>query len=106
MKIPGELQRKLRNGFQDAFNPSGDREQWELTGRRKTLSTVSSPFPEKRKNRILSILNAARMGKFSSDRSVKEYCHKVWNVQPCPVKLKWKELPEDGVLFHPSEGRE
>ncbi|MCI5207322.1 MAG: hypothetical protein D3910_00665 [Candidatus Electrothrix sp. ATG2] len=54
----------------------------------------------------MSILNTARMGKFSSDRSIKEYCQKVWDVQPCPVKLKWKELPEDGVLFHPEETQE
>lgn len=30
----------------------------------------------------MSILNVARMGKFSSDRSIKEYCENIWNVQP------------------------
>ena len=30
----------------------------------------------------MSILNVARIGKFSSDRSVQEYCEKIWNVQP------------------------
>ena len=29
-----------------------------------------------------SILNAARMGKFSSDRAIREYCDKVWKVKP------------------------
>ena len=29
-----------------------------------------------------SILNAARMGKFSSDRAIREYCEKVWGVRP------------------------
>lgn len=28
----------------------------------------------------------ARMGKFSSDRAVQQYCDEVWNVEPCPVK--------------------
>jgi len=34
-----------------------------------------------------SILNVARMGYFSSDRSVREYCDNIWRVEPVKVVL-------------------
>ena len=35
----------------------------------------------------MSILNVARMGKFSSDRAIREYCEDIWKVQPVPIEL-------------------
>jgi starch phosphorylase len=30
----------------------------------------------------MSILNVTRMGKFSSDRAIREYCEQIWKAQP------------------------
>ena len=32
-----------------------------------------------------SILNVSRMGPFSSDRSVAEYCRSIWHLEPVPI---------------------
>jgi starch phosphorylase len=36
----------------------------------------------------MSILTVSRMGTFSSDRSIREYCEKIWRVQPVYIQLE------------------
>ena len=42
---------------------------------------VSKAFRDKSRWTRMSILNVARMGKFSSDRSIRDYCEKIWKVK-------------------------
>ncbi|MEL7010291.1 MAG: glycogen/starch/alpha-glucan phosphorylase [Cyanobacteria bacterium J06588_4] len=50
-------------------------------------SRVSEAFTNKVAWTKMSILNVARMGKFSSDRAIQEYCDDIWHVQPVPVEI-------------------
>jgi starch phosphorylase len=34
-----------------------------------------------------AIINVARAGKFSSDRTIQDYASEIWHVEPCPVEL-------------------
>jgi glycogen phosphorylase len=42
----------------------------------------------------MSILNVARMGYFSSDRTIREYCEEIWDVQPVSIKPGKSSAPE------------
>ncbi len=33
----------------------------------------------------MAIANAAQTGKFSSDRTIREYCSEIWRVAPVPI---------------------
>ena len=48
---------------------------------------VSEAYRDQSRWTKMSILNAVRMGRFSSDRSIQEYCDRIWNVSPSPVAL-------------------
>lgn len=46
---------------------------------------VDAVFKDKAKWAEMAILNTARMGKFSSDRTIKEYADEIWDLKPVKV---------------------
>ena len=46
---------------------------------------VSKAWADKGHWDHMSILNVARMGKFSSDRSIRDYAERIWHIKPLPV---------------------
>ena len=53
---------------------------------------INEAYMDKERWTRMSILNAARSGKFSSDRTVREYASEIWRVEQVPIELL---SPED-----------
>ena len=48
---------------------------------------ISKTFRDRKKWTKMSILTVARMGKFSADRAIREYCEKIWRAKPLKIGI-------------------
>jgi glycogen phosphorylase len=55
--------------------------------------SVDEAFADTERWTAMSILNVARMGRFSSDRAVREYCERIWCTHAVPIELPALEHP-------------
>jgi starch phosphorylase len=49
---------------------------------------VSQAYLDPERWTRMAVLNVARMGKFSSDRTIREYAEEIWRVKPVPESLR------------------
>ena len=59
---------------------------------------VSAVYRDTQRWTRMSILNAARSGKFSSDRTIREYCDDIWKASPVPIRLLSQEEVQVGFM--------
>jgi len=59
---------------------------------------VAQVYKDRERWTRMSILNTARSGVFSSDRTIKEYCEGIWKVKPVPIRLLSQAEVKSGFM--------
>jgi starch phosphorylase len=70
----------------------------DFTSYRQCQQKVSAAYTEVESWVRMSILNSARSGMFSSDRTIREYARDIWHARPVPVRLLSEEEVKVGFL--------
>jgi starch phosphorylase len=63
-----------------------------------TQQEVSNTYADADRWARMSIINSARSGKFSSDRTIQEYCTDIWKAPPVHVRLLSQEDVKVGFM--------
>jgi starch phosphorylase len=53
----------------------------------RAQAEVDQAWGDRQRWNRMSLLNAARTGFFSSDRSIREYAERIWKAEPYPVTI-------------------
>src|SRR5262245_53655304 len=59
--------------------------QADLPSYTEAQARAGDSYADRQRWARMAILNIARSGRFSSDRTIAEYAAEIWNVRPCPV---------------------
>jgi starch phosphorylase len=85
----------LSNGDPNLFKPLADsllyRDEYMLMADYQSYiqcqDRVDKAYRDQELWTKMSILNVARIGGFSSDRSIRDYAEKIWNVKPVKIRI-------------------
>ena len=85
-----ELFRELYEALLNGYNNSRPDEYYilkDFDSYKQAQQRVNEAYKERSSWAKSSIINVAKSGKFSSDRTIREYAQEVWNLQSVPIKL-------------------
>ena len=54
----------------------------------RAQSEIDKAYRDEKKWAKMALMNVAKSGKFSSDRTIKQYADEIWNLKPVSIKLK------------------
>jgi starch phosphorylase len=89
--ISGELSHGDKNLFRPLVDSLLTKDDYMLLADYQSYidcqDTVSLAYANQEAWTRMSILNVARIGKFSSDRSIRDYCSDIWKTWPVSIEL-------------------
>jgi len=87
----GEFSRGDRTLFEPLVNSLLNRDDYMLLADYQTYidcqDRVAEAYKDQKAWTRMSILNVARIGKFSSDRSIRDYCSDIWKTWPVKIQV-------------------